>query len=124
MAMGASGSGPVYMRQRLWVGEPDWPRMQGFDASGYGEHWISYKVREIKAEGGDHLLMDYDLQDFANRMRVEIPWWEQPAPDQPDEVLAEGFGGHGTGVPNVKNTVQIITQDGNAEVFRKGAGNA
>ena len=124
MSMGASGAGPQYMRQRLWVGAPDWPHMQGFDVLKAGEPWISFAVREVKPEGFDSFTMDYDLNNFDARMRVQVPWWSQPNPEPAAQVETAGHDSAAAGLPEIKNKVHYIRPDGNAEVFRKGAGNA
>ena len=114
-ALGASGSGPRYMRQRLWVGAPDWPQMQGFDASEFGQAWISLKVREVNPEGWDSFLMEYDPKSFDQRMRVK-----RPTP--PARVLhPQGWAAECLGVGTVKLGQHFIRPDGNADMFRKGA---
>lgn len=115
--MGFSRSGPTYMRQSLWVGAPDWPKIQGFDASRFGASWISLRVREVKPNGGDFFVMDYDLQNFDKRMRVRRG--ESSGPPS-REVHPVGVEDSRNGLPNVRNAVHFIRPDGNSDGFRKG----
>jgi hypothetical protein len=126
MAMGASGDGPRHMRQRLWVGPPDWPAMHGFDASAIGEAWVSFRVREVITEGWLDEVMDYDLQHFEWRTHIKrsgeatgnapgIP----PAPAAWN-IRPEGMAPPPLGTPDIGNRVQYIQQDGAADQSRKG----
>jgi len=45
--------------------------MPGFDASAFGDTWVSFRVRQIYPEGDDtSIVCDYALGDFRDRMRV------------------------------------------------------
>ncbi|WEE79470.1 hypothetical protein LZ683_08955 [Comamonas testosteroni] len=118
MAMGFSSGGPRYMRQSLWVGEPDWPQMQGFDAALYGKQWISLKVREVKPEAWDSFICDYDLDNFDQRMRVRRSHEEGPASNS---VSPFGWASQRLGLPEAKHLQHFIRPDGNSEHFRNGA---
>lgn len=118
MAMGFSSGGPRYMRQSLWVGEPDWPQMQGFDAVLFGKQWISLKVREVKTEAWDSFICDYDLDNFDLRMRVRRAVEEGPPALS---VSPQGWASERLGLLEAKHWQLFIRPDGNAEMFRKGA---
>ncbi|MDY0046066.1 MAG: hypothetical protein RBS10_01480 [Thauera propionica] len=117
LAMGASGGGTPYMRQRLHVGPPDWPAMQGFNAEVFGETNVSNWIREISPDGFEETRMIDD--QFPLRMRVtrgnvpvDLPWM----------VEVDGIAPQNrAGTPNVRPAVHFIRPDGNAEQFRKGA---
>ncbi|RMX08489.1 hypothetical protein D8I35_05270 [Corticibacter populi] len=115
MGMGVSGSGPRFMRQRLWVGAPDNPTFNGWDNSAIGEPWISYRVREYRLGGNDNLLMEYDLTRFADRMRVEGTS-QPPVPSM--GLWADGFDTQELGFPDVQNRAQFINPDGNGDMSR------
>ena len=119
LKMGSSGSSPKYMQQRLHVGPPDWPAMQGFNAEAFGAAWVSNWIRELRTEGFVDTRMGDDLEQFPLRMRVSrgnVPV------DPPWSIEPEGIAPHDrAGTPNVRPAVHYIRPDGNAEQFRKGA---
>jgi len=118
LAMGASGSSPRFMRQRLHVGAPDWPEIQGFDAQLFGTGWISNRVRGVEPEGFAGTAITHEFEAFHLRMRVTT----EPTPGPATHTLgAAGFDALGAGVCNISNWVQYIRPDGNMDNYRKGA---
>lgn len=119
--MGASKPGDnPYMWQGLRVG-PLVPVVAGGDyASLHGEPFVAYRIREIKTEGFDMFLSEYDIADFGGRMRVII---QEPHIER-EVVLTHGAEHDQHGVPSVKLRTQHILPDGNSETYRKGAHHA
>lgn len=106
-----------YMWQGLRVG-PHVPFVAGgFYTELFGEPWVSFRVRELVAEGFDAFLSEYQLEEFDKRMRVR-----RVDPPRPREfVEAVGLEHSVLGVPNIRPGVHFIRPDGNADQFRKGA---
>lgn len=118
MAMGSSGSTPRFMRQRLHVGAPDWPEMQGFDAQLFGAGWISNRVRGVEPEGFSGTAIAHEFEAFHLRMRVTT----EPTPGPAARTIGPtGIGSLVAGVGNISNWVQYIRPDGNMDNYRKGA---
>lgn len=118
---GQSGDGPRYMRQRLWIGAPDWPVIGGGDMSEWGLPWLSHAVREIKPEGGDMLALDDEPGQYALRMRVQRGGGGPTAPAA-QRLRPRGLYSARMGLPDVQPRVQKIFPDGAGDMFRKGGG--
>lgn len=116
--LGASGTSPRFMPQRLHVGPPDWPTMDGFCAEEYGMPWVSLRVRDVFVPGSDQFLCEYDFYNFSLRMRVSPRPVSGPAARTLEPA---GFDALAAGVVNISNWVQYIRPDGNMDNFRKGA---
>lgn len=106
------------MPQSLSVNFPDWPEAVGFDAAIYGEPWVSFKIREVRAAGWDSFLMEYDYQNFEARMVISRHPEETI---QSYKVDISGFGECLIGSPDLRNAAHFIKPDGNSEQYRKGA---
>lgn len=118
MAMGRKRGGDPYMWQGLRVG-PLMPTIpDSFNASGYGEPWVSFRVREFVIDGFNAFRSEYELENFKARMRVRNSYIPTP-PDQ--ELLPVGVDVLGVGAPNVALGVHYILPDGNSDQYRKGA---
>lgn len=118
MKMGTRLAGDFpYMWQGLRVGElmPTIP--DGFNAMLFGNTWISLKIREIRPKGFDSFIAEYDLNNFAMRMKV----FHQEKPVQIQHIQAVGFDQNTVPAPNIKPKTQYIRPDGNSEQYRKGA---
>ncbi|MDG3555633.1 hypothetical protein P7L54_06670 [Acinetobacter bereziniae] len=113
---GLSGDTP-FMWQGLRVGELVKGNYGGFTNEAFGKAWISLKVRDLKAQGFDSFVMEYDYTQFDKRMRVTGTVVEIPA----QTIQAVGFDAFRQSVPNIKPAVHYIRPDGNADQFRKGA---
>lgn len=108
----------VNMPQGLHVGPKNLHHQVGFDAAGYGVHWVSLRVRELQAKGHDSFLSEYDLESFAQRMRVRNAndaWAGRRA------VASHGHRSSHVGAPSVRPGTHYIRPDGNADQYRKGA---
>lgn len=117
--MGASRSGDKrYMWQSLHVGAPDNPPMQGFDAACYGAPWVSHRIRDVRAEGFDAFLCEYDLMNFAARMRVRNAGAPKPAART---VAPVAIGACEMAMADARHLQYFIRPDGDSEQFRKGA---
>lgn len=116
MGTGLSGDTP-FMWQGLRVGELVKGNYGGFTNEAFGKAWISLKVRDLKAQGFDSFVMEYDYTQFDKRMRVTGTVIEIPA----QTIQAVGFDAFRQSVPNIKPAVHYIRPDGNADQFRKGA---
>ena len=108
---------PLNMPVSLCVGPPNLHDQEGFDASAFGDAWISHSIRELKVPGWDSFLCDYDYQNFNLRMRVRRTGESSP---QWQVVGARGFVDTAMGTPNVRPGVHYIRPDGNSDQFRKG----
>ncbi|WP_296280903.1 hypothetical protein [uncultured Acinetobacter sp.] len=118
LQMGTWKSGDTpFMWQGLRVGELVKGNYGGFDSQQFGQTWISLKVRELKLDGFDSFVCEYDYTAFDQRMRVRLT--EIPKPVQ--GIQCVGFDAFNQGVPNIKPAVHYIRPDGNADQFRKGA---
>lgn len=109
-----------YMWQGLRIG-PLMPTIpEGFEATGWGDSWISHRVREVLADGIYAFVSEYQLEKFSERMKVALASLPQP-PEQ--SLRPVGMEALGLGVPNVGLGVHYILPDGNANQYRKGAPN-
>ncbi|MBB6559581.1 hypothetical protein HNP48_002248 [Acidovorax soli] len=112
------GNGTLYMPQALHVG-PKRPTIpNGYDAALYGTPWVSLRVRELQAQGHDSFVSEYDLQNFAKRMRVrnvDTAWGGRRS------VFTQGHASSQVGAPGVRPGTHYIRPDGNADQYRKGA---
>ena len=117
-SFGGSGGTGGYMPQTLTVG-PRRPTIpSGYDAAGYGTHWVSLRVREVQATGHDSFVSEYDYQNFAKRMRVRNAndsWGGRRS------VLTHGHQSSRVGAPGVRPGTHYIRPDGNSDQYRKGA---
>lgn len=117
-SFGGSGGTGGYMPQTLTVG-PRRPTIpSGYDAAGYGTHWVSPRVREVQATGHDSFVSEYDYQNFAKRMRVRNAndsWGGRRS------VLTHGHQSSRVGAPGVRPGTHYIRPDGNSDQYRKGA---
>lgn len=113
--MGSSRGGMEYMPQSLYIGPRIATRPNGFNQTKYGTPWISFYVREIKTQGFDMFVSEYDYTLFNERMRVSTKV-ERPT----RQVVAQGFNANLVGVLDIKPGVQYIRPDGNTNQFRKG----
>lgn len=104
MAMGSSRGDRPYMWQTLHVGPLEKPPMQGFVNSSYGEPWVSLRVRGVHVEGWDSFVCEYDVENFAKRMRVRRI---EDVPARQD-IQPQGVGVPGLGVPDVRLSLQRI----------------
>ncbi|MEG2749122.1 MAG: hypothetical protein RR939_06880 [Acinetobacter sp.] len=89
----------------------------GFESLKFGTTWISLKVREVKNQGFDAFVCNYDLTQFNKRMRVTTTPISKPI----IYLLPVGFDGFTQGVPNIRPAAHYIRPDGNADQYRKGA---
>lgn len=110
------GDGP-YQWQGLRVG-PLVPTMPfGASMQAMGTPWISFRVRGIGLVGFDTFLSEYDLMNFAKRMRVI----RQPLPRPSVSIAPVGFVAFASAASNVRHGIHYIRPDGNADQYRKGA---
>ena len=113
-----SGNHTLYMPQNLHVG-PRLPTIPaGHEATTYGLPWVSLRVRELQAQGHDSFVSEYDLQNFAKRMRVrnlDTAWGGRRF------VLTQGHQSSRVGAPGVRPGAHFIRPDGDADQYRKGA---
>lgn len=56
----------------------------GFDASIFGEHWASHKIRHLLTQGSVHTIMDYSTGFFDRRMKV----FKTPEPPPSDQYIS------------------------------------
>lgn len=98
------------------IGERVLASYGGFDALGFGDTFISNKVRGVDPTGFDAFLCEYDYTNFNERMRVTKSVIEKPK----QYVSAVGFVTDDMGVLNIKPAAHYIRPDGNAEQYRKG----
>lgn len=105
------------MPRGLHVGPPNLHQQIGFDASQYGEPWVSHRVRELLADGWDSFLCEYDYQNFKARMTVRRTGQSSA---QWQVVGPRGFVATEYSAPDVKPGVHYIRPDGNSDQFRKG----
>ena len=111
----------INMPGGLHVGPPNLHQQVGFDACSAGEPWISHRVRELRGEGWDAFVCEYDYQNFDKRMRVR----RTGQSSQPWKVIGvRGFVGTAYGTPDAKPGTQYIRPDGNTMNHRQGAQNA
>ena len=112
-----------YQWQGLRIG-PLMPTIpEGYDAAAIGaDSWVSNRVREVKGEGFDAFVCEYDLEAFDLRMRVKRGAVGAGSNVKPARPLAPaGFDAFQTAAPNIRPAVHYIRPDGNADQFRKGA---
>lgn len=112
------GNHTLYMPQNLHVG-PRRPTIPlGYVATGYGVPWVSLRVRELQAKGHNSFLSEYDLENFAKRMRVRnaITGWLGRR-----TVATHGHQSSRVGAPGVRPGTHYIRPDGNSDQYRKGA---
>lgn len=117
LQMGASRGGMEYMPQSLYIGPRIATKPNGFNQTKYGKPWISFYVRELKPEGFDAFISEYDYKLFNQRMRVI----RIDPPRSFKEIKAQGFNASLYGVTDMKPSVQYIRPDGNSDQHRKGA---
>ncbi len=118
--MGSSRGGTLYMPQSLHVG-PRRPTIPvGTLMEKFGVTYIGLRVRDIKLQGFDACLMEYDPRHFEDRMRV-TRGGGGPQTKPPLIVAPLGFDAIRFNASNVKLGVHVIRPDGNADQYRKGA---
>ena len=105
-----------FMWQGLRVGPHVPNTIAGFNAQAHGTPWVSHRVRDVRAEGFDAFLCEYDIRAFKHRMRV---WRRAEAPLRKTVAVA-GLDTSGVGTPGVKPMRHYIRPDGNADQYRKG----
>ena len=105
LAMGSSRGDRPYMWQTLHVGPREKPPMQGFETSSYGEPWVSLRVRGVQVEGWDSFTCEYDVENFAKRMRV------RRVEDVPTRqtIETQGVAVPGAGLPDARLNLQRIS---------------
>ena len=116
MGTGSQNDQP-FMWQRLRIGPLVSGNYGGFVAQIFGNTAISLKVREIRVEGFTEFASEYDYTAFDKRMRVVRVDKVKPI----ITVHPLGFVATQINSSNIKNKVQYIRPDGNADQFRKGA---
>lgn len=110
------GDGP-YQWRGLRVG-PLVPTMpKGASMQAMGAPWISFRVRNLGLAGFDSFISEYDLMNFAKRMRVI----RQPLPRPSVSIAPVGFVAFASAASNVRHGIHYIRPDGNADQYRKGA---
>jgi hypothetical protein len=105
------------MPNSLTVGPPNLHQQVGFDATTYGNAWVSLRVRGVTAQGFESFLSEYDYQNFKHRMRVRRA--EKPVVRL--TLAPSGLESAWVGTPGVRPGVHFIRPDGNSDQFRKGA---
>ena len=105
-----------FMWQGLRVGPHVPNTITGFNADAHGTPWVSHRVRDVRAEGFDAFLCEYDIRAFKHRMRV---WRRAEAPLR-KAVAVAGLDTSGVGTPGVRPARHYIRPDGNADQYRKG----
>lgn len=120
LKMGASKPyDPPYAWQSLHVGPPMPTQPDGFSAEQFGSTWVSLRIRDIFVPGSDFFVCDYDVDAFAQRMRVRRTPTPRPVARA---IAAHGFNAFDSAASgNVSNWVQYIRPDGNMDNYRKGA---
>lgn len=116
MGTGSQNDRP-FMWQRLRVGPLVPGNYGGFAAQVFGNTAISLKVREIRVKGFTEFASEYDYTAFDKRMRVVRVEKAKPI----ITVHPLGFVATQINSSNIKNKVQYIRPDGNADQYRKGA---
>lgn len=106
-----------YMWQGLRVGAHVPTKIGMGDTSIYGTAFISERVREIPVVGIDSFISEYDVDSFANRMKVHRG---RPLPTPIDRLTTEGFNAYQSGTANIGHGQRYIRPDGNSDQFRKG----
>lgn len=119
LQMGSSRQDSPYTWKTLHVGFPMPTIPEGFNADQFGSTWVSLRVRDIFVPGSDFFLCEYDVDTFAQRMRVR----RTPTPPPvARSIAAHGFNAFDSAASgNVSNWVQYIRPDGNMDNYRKGA---
>ncbi|QRY31167.1 hypothetical protein JVX96_24285 [Variovorax sp. PDNC026] len=119
LAMGGSRGEPPYQWQSLHVGPPMPTMPPGIAATSFGTAWISLRIRGLQPRGFEAFACEYDLENFAARMRVRNAY---VPPGPAARALAPvGIDAAPAGAPNAKLAVHFIRPDGNADQYRKGA---
>lgn len=118
LAMGIRlGNDKPYMWQGLRIGEYVDFVFKGFDTLDFGTAFISHRVRGIEIDGFDTFRSEYDIDNFAGRMKVT----KTPLPPPPASTIsADGFDAYLSGVTSLKHGQHFIRPDGNSDQFRKG----
>ncbi|WP_431106605.1 hypothetical protein [Variovorax paradoxus] len=119
LRMGSSRGEPPYQWQSLHVGPLMSTIPSGFNAQRFGSAWISLRIRGLEPQGFDGMLLEYDPEHFADRMRVRNAYL--PPGPAPRMLALVGVDLAAVGVPNAKPAVHFIRPDGNADQYRKGA---
>lgn len=114
----SSGGRYINMPDALHVGPPNLHEQVGFDAAHYGTSWVSHRVREVLARGHDSFVCDYDLENFAKRMRVRNGDDRWPGRQT---ILAHGHLSSSVGHAQLRAGLHYIRPDGNSDQYRKGA---
>lgn len=115
---GRSGGDGYNMPQRLHIGPPNLHQQIGFDAACYGSAWVSHRVREVAAHGHDSFVCDYELEQFAKRMRVRNADARWPGRQI---VAPAGHRSSAFGHAAARPARHYIRPDGNSNQHRKGA---
>lgn len=111
-----SGDQP-YQWQGLRVG-PLMPTIPaGFNGELLGTPWVSRRVREVLIQGDDMFRSEYELTEFAKRMRVARAPMQRPS----QRITPVGFNSFASNAPNARPQAHYIRPDGNSDQFRKGA---
>lgn len=118
LGMGRSRGNNPYAWPGLAVSPPMPTIPECYDASLHGEAWVSYRVRGLELDGFDTFRSEYDLENFAGRMRVRNAFIPVPEAQGADPVGVDLFE---AGVPNIQLATHYIKPDGNANQYRKGA---
>ena len=108
-----------YMPQSLCVYFPKPVLPENWDSMRFGKHQISLWRRWVECSGFDALLFEYDLFDFAARMRVMRGGKTIVA----RTIGAYGFNGLDMGIADVSHKVRYIRPDGFMDNFRTGVAN-
>lgn len=118
LLMGASKyQDSPYMWQGLRVGAHVPTKIGAGDTSIFGTAFISARVRGISIEGIDSFISEYDVDSFADRMKVHRG---RPLPNPIDRLTTEGFNAYQSGIANIGHGQRYIRPDGNSDQFRKG----
>ena len=118
LSMGASKyQDSPYMWQGLRVGANVPTKISAGDTSIFGTAFISARVRGISIEGIDSFVSEYDVNSFADRMKVHRG---RPLPTPSDRLTTEGFNAYQSGTANIGHGQRYIRPDGNSDQFRKG----
>lgn len=113
-----SGSQNPYQWQHLRVGPLVPNYMEGFDASVWGEAWVSLFRRDVSVPGFVATQTGPSEDAFALRMRVRRGTDDTPAARA---ICPSGVGAHTVGGTSLMNMRQYIRPDGNMDNYRKGA---
>ena len=105
-----------YSWRGLHVGPPMPTVPGGFAAEVFGGAWASLRVRGIAPEGMETFASEYDIHQFARRMRVGSV--ESPVP--PQHIAAQGHQSSACGWHQVRPMRHYIRPDGNSDQHRKG----